>query len=40
MKKQFMAELDSEDSGELNEYVGVKIDRKGDEIKLTQPVLV
>ena len=35
-----MIELDCEDSGKLNEYVGVKIDNKGDEMKLTQPVLI
>jgi len=35
-----MSKLDCEDAGKLNEYVGVKIERKGDRIKLTQPVLV
>jgi len=39
-KTKLMSELDCEDSGELNEYVGVKIERKGDRMKLTQPVLV
>ena len=40
MKQEFMVELDSEDSGALNECVGVKVERKDDELKLTQPVLV
>ena len=35
-----MKKLDCEDCGELNECVGCKIERKGDALKLTQPVLV
>ena len=35
-----MLKLDCDDSGELKEYVGCKIERKGNRIKLTQPVLV
>jgi len=40
MKNDFMKLLDCEDSGELNEYVGVKIDKKDNAVKLTQPVLI
>jgi len=40
IKREFMLELDSEDSGDLDEYMGVKVDRREDEFKLTQPVLV
>jgi len=39
-KKEFMAELDCEDSGDLDEYVGVKIESKGNALKMTQPVLI
>ena len=33
-----MIELDCEDSGELNEHTGVKIERSINRMKLTQPV--
>jgi len=39
-KEKLMEKLDCEDEGELNKYVGVKIERKQDRLKLTQPVLV
>ena len=39
-KEKLMNELDCEDSGELREYIGCKIERKGNEMKITQPVLV
>ena len=35
-----MLELDSKDSEDLNEYVGIKVEQREDEFKLTQPVLV
>ena len=40
MKEDFIIELDCEDSGKLDEHVGVKIDKRGDAMKLTQPVLI
>lgn len=39
-KKEVMEKLDYEDCGEMNEYVGCKIERRGDILKMTQPVLV
>ena len=39
-KEKLMQKLDCEDEEQLNEYVGVKIERKQDRLKLTQPVLV
>ena len=39
-KQELMLKLDCDDSGELKEYVGCKIERKGNRMKLTQPVLV
>ena len=39
-KKEVMKQLDFEDCRELNEYVGCKIERKGDDLKLTQPVFM
>ena len=39
-KSKLMMKLDCEDAGELQEYVGCKIERKGNRMKLTQPVLV
>ena len=35
-----MRRLDCEDASKINEYLGVKIERKQNRIKLTQPVLV
>ena len=35
-----MRRFDCEDGGELREYVGCKLDRKGDTLKITQPILV
>ena len=40
MKEDFMKQLDCKDSGDLNEYVSVKIDKKGNAVKLSQPVLI
>jgi len=39
-KQELMIKLDCDDAGELKEYVGCKIERKGNRMKLTQPVLV
>ena len=39
-KGKLIKELDCEDMGKLEEYVGYKIERKGTRIKLTQLVLV
>ena len=39
-KDELMIELDYEDAGELKEHVGCKIERKGNRMQLTQPVLV
>ena len=35
-----MMKLDCEDAGKLKKYVGCKIERKGNKIKLTQPIIV
>ena len=40
LKKQLFDTMECEDVGELNEYVGCKIERTEDAIKLTQPVLI
>ena len=40
MKEDFTKQLDCEDSGDFNEHVGVKIDEKGNAVKLSQPVLI
>ena len=39
-KKEFMSKLECDDVGELNEYVGCKIERTNDSMKFTQPVLL
>ena len=39
-KEDFMKQLDYEDLGDLNEYAGAKIDKKGNAVKLSQPVLI
>ena len=35
-----MIELDYKDLGKLKEYINMKIDRKDNETKLTQPILL
>jgi hypothetical protein len=40
VKKQLFEHLDCDDVGELTEYVGCKIERDKDSIRLTQPVLL
>ena len=39
-KDELMIKLDCEDTGELKEHVGCKIERKGNGVKLTQHVIV
>ena len=39
-KKNLISKLDCEDIGKLNEYVGYKLECKGNRIKITQTVLV
>ena len=39
-KKNLMSKLDCEDIGKLNKYVGCKLERKGNRMKITQLVLV
>jgi hypothetical protein len=38
--EQMKIRFECDDLGELNEYVGCKIDRDEDSVKLTQPVLI
>jgi hypothetical protein len=38
--EQMKSRFECDDLGELNEYVGCKIDRDEDYIKFTQPVLI
>ena len=39
-KKQMMEQFDCDEIGEMKEYIGCKIDRTEDSIKITQPVLM
>ena len=39
-KQQMIERIDCDDVGEMKEYIGCKIDRKGGQLKLTQPVLL
>ena len=39
-KQELMLKLNCDDAEELKEYIGCKIERKGNKMKLTQPVLV
>jgi hypothetical protein len=39
-KEQMKIQFECDDLGELNEYVGCKIDRNEDSVKFTQPVLI
>ncbi len=39
-KQQIMERIDCDDVGDLKEYIGCKIDRKGGQLKMTQPVLL
>jgi hypothetical protein len=39
-KEQMKSRFECDDLGELNEYVGCKIDRDEDSVKFTQPVLI
>jgi hypothetical protein len=39
-KQQMMERIDCDDVGEMKEYIGCKIDRKGRQLKITQPVLL
>jgi hypothetical protein len=39
-KEQIKSRFGCDDLGELNEYVGCKIDRNEDSVKFTQPVMI
>jgi hypothetical protein len=39
-KKDFFSHIKCDDTGTIKEYIGNKIDRKDEEIKMTQPVLL
>jgi hypothetical protein len=39
-KEPMKSRFECDDLGELNEYVGCKIDRNEDSVKFTQPVLI
>jgi hypothetical protein len=40
VKEKMKSRFDCDDLGELNEYMGCKIDRNEDSLKFTQPVLI
>jgi hypothetical protein len=40
VKHDLMKQFQCDDCGELQEYVGCKIERKGNQLKFTQPVLL